>query len=137
MELKLGKIKLLTSDIKKLTSFLSFIFDEAPNVLNDQNVYFNFLGVQFHLVESKSSDSFQNSTICFECESLELLDVFKQKLEFYQYKSDTTCIKPKMLENTLLFTDTDQREWEFFVPKSLERPINKESTLNLTSAPQM
>lgn len=137
MKIKLGQIKLFSADTKALATFLAFVFDEAPNAFDDGTIELNIFNMTFLICESSDENVLQNTKVCFESDDSSAFEVFNQKIQFYQYKSDTNIKAAQMTENALCFFDTDGREWEFYLSKSLAKPISAESSANLTSLSQM
>ncbi len=126
MTISFGEIILYSHNPARLMHFISFILDLEADLLDNEDIQFQFDGIKFKIhgldkLNKKQKASFRLKV----CDEAELAEI-KNLVEFYYYKEGVDSFKlPLIHENILSFIDPDGRSWEIFYDLPLHNAMAK------------
>ncbi len=110
MEFKLASLKISTSNVPKMSCFLSKLFDGEIICKNDSEVYICTEHLCFELEEK---NNFKNSYAFSFFYNEDELSVLKQKVEFLKFQDSTLDINLIDLTEKLCLLDFEGNTWNF------------------------
>jgi hypothetical protein len=126
MDLQLSKVYLDTKSIPGLTHFITQLFDIQPGIDDQGETYLPLGNLNIYLIEKdrvcKSGMQFH-----FQFDSLEELEAFKMKLEFYYYRESVKHpveFTQQGKYTGITFIDPDGRNWRVEFPLELEQGLH-------------
>jgi hypothetical protein len=126
MHLQIDKVILHTNSISRLSQFITQLFELSVEVDQLGQSFCDFGNLRLYFLESGEVRTHQlnfNSQFVFQASSLEELNEFKQKLEFYYYREGidySPLITQSMTSSQLYFIDPDHRTWLLECPRATQ-----------------
>lgn len=124
-------INILCSDIQLQSSFISFLFDVEIN-FDEDGEFFYLGGLRFNLVQSESAAPTKTPLVELRVSGTDDLSSFKQKYEFFLYKSQSdkiAALKSSFNPEQFEFEDPNGNLWRIAV--SMQTSTQKPQSLEL------
>lgn len=115
MNLSFDKFVLQTQSIESLAQFITQLFDVEPSIDAFGQSFFNIGGICLLLKKSEKNFSKDcNIGLIFQVDSVEIIEQFQMKLQFYYYREkleNSSQVTTESNRYRLSFNDPDNRLW--------------------------
>ena len=117
MTIQFGQIYLYSFDPRKLFSFLSFLLDVEPKVVEENRILFDFQNIEFVILPLQKKRLDKTKYFSLSVANLGELEDVKRNIEFYYYKEMGKKFINKSNSESLEFSDPDGRIWQIKLQK--------------------
>ncbi|MEX1099555.1 MAG: hypothetical protein WEB87_03975 [Bacteriovoracaceae bacterium] len=128
MEFLLQHVNLLCVDLKKQSSFISFLFDVEIHF--DKNLHYFLLGgTRFNLIQGYTASKGALAHFELRVQGAGDLNHFKQKFELYVYKTQSSELKTSFNQSSFEFEDPSGNLWKINSPNERIILPSRDATL--------